>query len=261
MVPKILPKIKLTRPCGKHRIGQIAPQRPRTQEAPMLRSLWLWLKYWLVIPGCTSFYPRQSLSHIIVVAFGRHRIPERSLHLIGQLAQEHRRGEQYQLCRKLRQGGTDVGPIDPGLANIALAQLAMKAFDSCRLFPQLWLQWEVAIAIPEAWMTQRQGLIHIIWPSANEGAHLDLNDVLGVVYHGLEHLSDDLPHTGILAHQGVIVRAMCIWQKMTGALPIIPSQDISGFLPGSILPWTRSPWAWYRYEAKQRLQDALRGRV
>lgn len=226
----------------------------------MLNALLVWLKFWLILPGCAVLFPRYPIRHLIVTSIGRGQVPERGLHRIRWLYEQSKH-RPVAFINDLRHGLHESPSIDPGYLNKELANRAMRLYESAGGTVTLWVQWEIALAMSERQLFDHWDQIRIIWPSDYEGASLNEADVLRYVYGHLPHLADDLPRVGILAHQSVIVRTMLIWQKLSGSLPIIPPQNICGYQPMAIQPEVRSAWAHFTYEVRTRIYHASHGLV
>ncbi len=226
----------------------------------MLNALFIWLKYWLILPGCTSLFPRYSIRHLIVTSIGRGHVPDRGLYQIRWLYDQSKH-RSVSFLNDLRLGLHDCPSVHPGYLNKELAQRAMTLLERSGGTLTLWVQWEIALAMDEMQLFRHCDQIHIIWPSDQKGTPLTEYDVLRYVFGHLPHPDDDIPHVGLLAHQGVIIRAMLIWRKLTGSLPIIPPQGIRGYQPVAIQPEARSAWALFYHEVKTRIHHVTHGLV
>lgn len=216
----------------------------------------LWLRYWLPFLGCRSYAAHMQLRHLIVLAFGRNTIEEKTAELAaigvhGRAAHPHE--DEYErnrrVLKELRFGTKEVPSVNPGSVNRALA-LALERTVARHPDVVTWVQWEVALALDDEWIRNRGDRMKIIWPNPIEGRYISADDILHTCHRLIEgfYSSDDLLHTGLLAHQHMITRCMIQWHMRTGSLPIIPPHNIDLYDSRSVQRWTKSAWAWWPRE-------------
>ena len=207
----------------------------------------LWLKYWLIWPGVRQLGHPAQMRLIIVLASGRRIMPDEDRWRVGNRFVSLNRDDRLML-QELRQS---TQRVQPGPHNIQTAEIVWWLWNNNAL--AFVVPWEVALALTEDQLDAIGSHLHIVWPSPDRSATLNVRDMF---LAALRQHPNPVP-TGILAHQWFIVRALLMWHKLTGQSPLAPPSHITGPDPESSQPHFRSWLHWWPREARARVHHVL----
>jgi hypothetical protein len=140
---------------------------------------------------------------------------------------------------------------DPGLSNIAIAQIIYKLWLVKRL-PVI-VQREVAEAISK----EDIGMVpSLVIEERDNQFHIDSYEVIAVAW---EYCKQHGLHNAILvAHPAHILRCMWVARKI-GFQATAPNVSTVPYEPGSKHWWTRNKWSYYLWEFFARISWAIKG--